>query len=210
MEIPFHHERKSKGKLVPPIMEEGEPSFSRQVPELFSPQKMRDDVDFLKDITCCQCEEMLIKNMCQIMSRSGGRPIYSHPFIAKHHGCKLCLRVALDQESISIGVQLMKGDKDKQFVWPFSMIVILQLKNESGRNHRVKMFRCEKNRSLLKDCLSRPKNDMNMAMGYPHFIARQHLLKEGYIKNDTMLLNCFLFPKDAKINLQSECPTTIK
>lgn len=191
-------------------MEEGEASYSQQVPELVYPLKTREDIDFIKDIMYCQCEEMRIRSIYRIMSRNEGRPIYSPPFIAKHHGCKLCLRVAFGQESISIGVQLMKGDKDKQFAWPFNMIVVLQLKNESGMDDRVKMFRSEKNRSQLKDCLSRPKTDMNLPMGYPQFVTRQHLMKGGFVRNDVMLLRCYLFPKDTKINLRSECPSIIK
>ena len=199
-----------KDKLVLPIMEESDPSFSQQLPEFISSLKMHEKADFLELITYCQCEEMLMKNMNQIMSRERCRPVHSRPFIAKHHGCKFCLHVAMDKGNVSVGIQLMKGDRDKHLVWPFSMIVIVELKNQDGGKDRVKMFRCEKNRTQLKDSLMRPKNDINLPMGYPNFIAQQHLLKEGFVKNDMMLLRCYLFPKDAKINLQSECPTIIR
>lgn len=195
-------------RLVSPIMEETDPSFSQPLPEFTSPLQREKDIDFLMKISNSQCEKVPIKYMAKILSEDRGRLINTPPFIARLHGCTLCLHVALDQKNVSIGIKLMKGDRDKQLAWPFNMIVVLRLENQSGGEDRVKMFRCEKNLHL-KDSLLRPKTDMNLPVGYQYFIPRQQL-QDGFVKNNAMLLKCYLFPKDAKINLCSEYPSIIR
>ena len=164
---------------------------------------------FLENITYCQCEEMLIENIPNQIVESRERDILlqSPPFIANHHGCKFCLHVALDKVNVSVGIQLIKGDKDDHLVWPFNMIIIFQLQNQNGGEDRVKMFQCKKNRTQLKNSLRRPKTSLpNLPMGYPDFIAQQDLWND-FVKDDTMLLRCYLFPKNAKIDLPSERPS---
>ena len=153
-------------------MEEGSPLFS--------------SLTIREKVTDCQREEMLIRNMNQMMSRDRYR-LHSPPFIAKYNGCKFCLRVAFDKEKVSVGIQLTKGDRDKHF---FGMMFILELKNQDSGKDRVIMFHC----GMV------PKPNLS--------IARQHLLKEGFIKNDMMLLRCYLFPKGTDIDLiKSEYPS---
>lgn len=202
-----------EGELVCPIREETDPSFSQPVPKLTPALEREGDIDFLMNTIDCLCKEMSLENMNRILSTGPGeRGTVVHSPLFVHHGYTLCLHVALCRNNnIAIGITIMKGaERDKHLVWPFNMIVVLRLKNQSGGQDRTKMFRCEKNGSRLKNSLMRPKTDMNSPIGYPNFISSQCLLKDGFVRNNSMHLNCYLFPRDAKIRLASEYPSIIR
>jgi hypothetical protein len=193
-------------------MEETDPcASSRLVPELTWPLKKHKNFDFLVKLTHCQFEEMVVEDINLMLTGHNDLPVQSPPFQVKHHGCNSCLHLALIQGKFSMGMAIMKGDRDKHIPWPFNMIVIFQLKNQSaGGQDEVKMFRCDKNGSRLKDSLMRPKASKNLPMGFPQFITQERLVEDGFVKNNTIIMRCYLFPKDAKIDLHPHYPSIIK
>ncbi len=202
---------KRQGRLVAPVQEEGDPSFSKPHPDFRSPLEPLSELDFLKGATCCCDEKIQINNMQQMLLEDTPSAIHSRPFLLKApHGYKVCTRVMIDQENISIGIMIMKGENDKLLAWPFNKIVVLRLENQGAGCDAVKMFRCDENGSLLKESLERPENDMNLAMGYPQFISRQELIDGDFVKNNAMVLNCYFFPRDAKIDCPECSPSIIK
>lgn len=198
------------GKVVSPVTEEGDPSFSQLVPKATCSFNFKREMEFLKNAINFHREEMEIKYMEQILSGERERLIHSPPFIVDRRGYKLCLHIALYHNNFSIAIKIMKGERDKQLVWPFNMIVIIRLHNQSGDEDKIKMFRCEKNGPRLRDSLSRPKTDMNSPIGFPNFISRHCLLKNGFVRNNMMLLTCYLFPKDTNPKLDSDYPSIIR
>ncbi len=177
------------------------------LPSKFS-RDYEDLTHFLCETTYCHLEEVHINNMEEILSGEP-RTINSHIFSVKLYEYRMCLQVRIGTD-ISIGIILMKGRNDKSLVWPFNMIVLFRLKNLSGGECRVKMFRCDKNGSKIKEAISKPKSEMNAAVGFSHFISKQCLRSEGFIRKNQILLECYLFPKDAKINKPAELPSIIK
>ena len=130
-------------------------------------------------------------------------------FTIDHHGYKICPRIGLGKEHISFYIAVMRGESDE---WPFTMTVFLKIINQSGGEHREEMFNSYENYSKLKECLRDPKSvDVaNTAMGYPQFLSRGRLEKEGYIRNNEMHLECFFFPKEIPINHKPEVPSIFR
>lgn len=200
-------EHGSNDVLVKPVPQEGSHSFSQQVPECASVFSKQQPLKFVLKTTLSHYELITIHDMEKALSHS--RVINCPPFTVDHHGYKICPQIRLD-EHLSFAIAIMKADEDKHLVWPFSMIVILRVINQSCGNHRERMFRCVKNKDRLKECLTRPKGIMNAAMGYPQFMSHHCLVNNGFIRNNCMQLECYLFPKDALINHPSEVPSVIR
>lgn len=201
-----------EGEIVKPIEERDPHSISTQVPLYRAVFTMDEDLRFLRKTICCHHEELCINGiqLKRMLSEENSRPTNYPPFTVDHFGYKTCLQIRLDHDNVSISIAIMKGERDKQLVWPFGMVIIFRLKNLSGGHHREKMFRCDRNGYRLRECLSKPKGAMNAAMGYPQFVSRQSLLNNGFIRNNSMHLECYLFPRDAKLNHPSEVPSVIK
>ena len=153
-------------------------------------------------------KNMSLDSVKRLLSETNSRTVNSHIFTAQ--GYCVCIQVGFGAEQISAGIALMKGTNDKSQAWPFNMIVIFRLKNLSGGKHFVRMFRCDRNTSRCREALLRPRSHMNPAIGFPCFISRTRLLNEGFVKNNEMLLQCYIFPKDTKINQEPDYPTVIK
>ena len=169
-----------------------------------------DCLRFLLKTTGSDRREEIIPNMERLLSSDAPGSINCPPFIINHHDYRACLQVRLPGESVSLSVAIVKSEKDKNLTWPFGMTVIFRLVNQSSRKHREKMFRCDKNGSRLRECLSKPKGAMNLAMGYPQFISKQCLVEEGFVRNNAMIVECYFIPKDTKVSLPSEVPSVIR
>ena len=165
---------------------------------------------FLLRTTSSDRHEETVTNMEKLLSGGTPRPIYCPPFTINQHHYRACLQVRLPKESVSLSVVIMESEKDKNPTWPFGMTVILRLVNQSGQKHREKMFRCDKNGSRLRECLTKPKSIMNPGMGYPQFISKQCLVEEGFVRNNAMIVECYFIPKDTKVSLPSEVPSVIR
>ena len=183
-------------------------SYAQPVPPSESTLSNEDDMRFILAKTCCHRERMNLKDMSLVKAHP--RPIHSPVFIIELYRYYACLLVILGGENLSVGLRIMKGRDDKELVWPFNMIVMFRLRNLNGREDLVRMFRCDRNISRLKEAVSRPKTDMNLAIGFPCLVSQQRLDSEGFIRNNKISLECYLFPKDAKIDHRAEYPSIIK
>lgn len=160
---------------------------------------------------------MTIADTRRLFSESNPRVINSPPFTVTNCAMslcyKMCIRVKISKTDVAIGVAIMSGANDRQLLWPFSMIVMFRLINQRGKEDRVKVFRSDRNGHRLKESLSKPKTDkMNLAMGFPSFVPRQCLSPDGFIKEDSIVLESYLFPKDTKMRPggpPTELPSTI-
>lgn len=165
-------------------------------------------MQFLLVKTCCHREKMHLKDFT--WRKMQLRPVYSPVFIIKKYRYYACLLVQLSDEIMSVGIRLMKGKEDKNLVWPFNMIVMFRLKNLNDGQDVVKMFRSDRNASRLKESVWRPKTDMNAPIGFQSFISKQRLEDEGFVRNDQIRLDCYFFPRDAKIDHVADYPSVIK
>lgn len=189
----------------------GDHSVSEPVPSVIPSLRMEKFLMFLLKTTSCDSNNIVVENMQVILSEDSRLwEINGTPFVGKYQNYKFCLYVRKYKGYFAIGLKIMKSDKDKKMVWPFSNIVVLQLINQSGKEDEIKMFRSEKNASQLKDALSKPKKDMNLPIGYPRFISKERLLSDGFVRDNIMLVHCYIFPKEAKINCPSEYPSIIR
>ena len=191
------------------VQQTGDHSVSEPVPHGISSLRVEDDLKFLLDATFCDPYKIAIKNMQAILS--GDHEVNDTPFVGDHLKYKLCLYVRSHKGYLAIGLRILKSDGDKNLVWPFKSIVVFRLINQSGETEDIiKMFRSEKNASQLKDGLSKPKKVMNLPIGYPCFISRERLQGDGFIRDNKMVVACYIFPKDTKINCRSEYPSIIR
>ena len=190
-----------------PIRDVGSVSYSVPVPIIKSSLSAHESLSFVLTKTRSHRELIVIDNMKMRLMQND--LIRCPSFIIDHHGYKICARIGLGKEHISFFIALMKGESKK---WPFTMTVFLRIINQSGGEHREKMFHCHRNTYRLKECLRDPKSAeaINTAMGYPQFLPRGRLEKEGYIKNNEMHLEFYFFSKQTDIDHKSELPSVFK
>ena len=188
-----------------PIQAVDSGSCSVPVPETKSPFSTRGTFMLVK--TRSHHQLVVVRGMKMRLMQND--LIRCQPFTINHHGYKICPRISLGKEHISFYIALMRGESDK---WPFTMIVFLRIINQSGGEHREKMFHSYKNYSKLKECLCDPKSTdiANTAMGYPQFLSRGRLEKEGYIRNNEMQLEFYFCPKETPIDHKPELPSVFR
>lgn len=117
--------------------------------------------------------------------------LYSTPFYTSHQGYKMCARVYLNGDGmgksthLSFFFVLMKGPYDALLLWPFRQKVTLMLINQEGRRHVIDSFRPDPDSNSFQ----RPvKRDMNIASGCPMFCRLDHLLTNGFVREDCIFL----------------------
>nr|XP_039258368.1 TNF receptor-associated factor 3-like [Styela clava] len=117
--------------------------------------------------------------------------IYSQPFYTSPHGYKMCLRVYLNGDGmgknthISLFFILMKGEHDELLSFPFRQKVTLMLLDQGpDQQHLLDVFRPDPTSSSFK----KPTSDMNMASGFPKFVAQDDINGSSYVKNDTIVI----------------------
>ena len=188
-----------------PIQAVDSGSCSVPVPEIKSSLKAQEP--FMLTKTRSHCELIIIGDMKLRMTQN--ELICCPQFSIDHHGYKICPRIGLGKEHISFYIAVMRGESKK---WPFTMTVFLRIINQSGGEHREKMFHCHKNTYRLKECLRNPKSAeaINTAMGYPQFLPRGRLEKEGYIRNNEMHLELYFCPKETPIDHKPELPSVFR
>ena len=188
-----------------PIQAVDSGSCSVPVPETKSPFSTRGMFMLVK--TRSHHQLVVVRDMKMRLNQND--LIHCPPFTIDHHGYKICPRIGLGKEHISFYIAVMRGESDK---WPFTMIVFLRIINQSGGEHREKMLNSYKNYSKLKECLRNPKSAdiANTAMGYPQFLPRGRLEKEGFIRNNEMHLELYFCPKEIVVNYKPELPSVFK
>jgi hypothetical protein len=84
---------------------------------------------------------------------------------------------------LSVFVAIMRGDNNNTFLtWPFQKKVTLTLIDQCGQDD-ISDTAWPDPSSL--SC-QRPKNDKNIAFGYPKYVSLNTLDEGGYIRDDTM------------------------
>ena len=200
-----------EGQVVDPIEQTGDHSVSEPVPRGISCLRAEGDLKFMLKTTSCDSNDIVVEDMQVILSEDRLCEINGTPFIGDYQRYRLCLYVRNHKGYFAIGLRIMKSDNDKNLVWPFKNLVVFRLINQSGKKEdEIKMFHSGKNGSRLKDGLSKPKKDMNLPIGYPRFISKERLLCDGFIRDNIMLMSCYIFPKDTKITWPSEYPSMIR
>ena len=105
----------------------------------------------------------------------------------------MCARLYLNGDGVGKGGHvslffvLMKGPYDPILPWPFTRRVTMQLLDQSGKGKHVQeKFRAHPNSTSFEQ----PKSEMNVATGFPKFIATSDLeeRKHDFIKDDVMFI----------------------
>ena len=117
--------------------------------------------------------------------------LYSTPFYTNRHGYKMCARVYLNGDGLGKNTHLsfffviMKGAYDALLSWPFRQKVTLTIINQNAKKNVTDNFRPDAHSSSFR----RPgRKEMNIASGCPMFIRLEHLLNNGFIKDDCIFL----------------------
>ena len=123
---------------------------------------------------------------------------YSPSFYTHPHGYKMCLRVDANGRSnnghVSVGLHMMQGEYDKFLKWPFRGDITIQLINQMGNGHYIKVID-------VTDCAGEFFNRILSGERSPHewgfqeFISHTNLLP-SYLKDDCLKL-CI---KEVKLN----------
>ena len=136
-------------------------------------------------------------------ARSGRRTlIMSPPFYTSCYGYKMRFRLypAGAGSHVALFIALMKGKYDDTLQWPFPYIITLKLLNQgSGRDVARILFPPPSSSSFRQ-----PTSTIELAAGFPEFVALQELVTEGLIKNDTLLVEVDV---DTYNNLMTAGPT---
>ncbi len=118
--------------------------------------------------------------------------IFSLPFYTSRYGYKMCMQVYFlgdgneNKGYMSLFIVIMMGEFDNVLLWPFSYKVTFRLINQSGNRDVIDSFQPEPTSiSFMK-----PKSDMNIASGCPHFISHNDLFGKGFDTDDTIFIKC--------------------
>ncbi len=160
-------------------------------------------LDFLLDATSAVYKDFLVRGV------NGSEKILreSMPFLC--NGYKLRVQVKID-EDVSLSIVIMKGERDRNLPWPFDYQVLFRLINQRGNYDIRKMFRSDTNGARFKDALQKPKSESNLPLGFPKFAKRCNLLEQGFVRENVMQMECYVFKKESKLNLKPEMPSIIK
>ena len=116
--------------------------------------------------------------------------IYSLLFYGGRNRFKTCIQAYLNGDRIgfsthlSVFFMLMRGEYNPILKWPFKSKVSLVLLDQNMRQHIVQTFILKLESSLFH----RPRLDMNLGSGCPHF-AKLSVLDEGnYVTNNVVAL----------------------
>ena len=201
----------SPDELIRACEECGNPSFSERVPPFpMSKLMLQNAMDLMLTATQSHIKNLIVTNVHEKLQtgRIEEKCIFTIPSTEKHE-YNLVVKVAI-HESVAVSMAILKGDKDKALIWPFNKSVIFRVTNQRGKPDKTRMFRCDRNAVRFKESLSRPKSDANLPLGFPKFLSRQSLLNEGFVWNDTMCVQCIIFPKETKLALDAEMPSVFK
>ena len=90
---------------------------------------------------------------------------------------------------LSLFFVVMRGEFDNILQWPFTHKVTFKLINQVGGEDIIV-------ETLQPDPTSvsfrKPKSDMNIASGYPHFVSPTQLEAEDVIIDDTIFIKCIV------------------
>ena len=160
-------------------------------------------LDFLLDATSTVRKYFLVRGV----NRQEKILRKSEPF--QCNGYKLCVQVEID-EDVSLSIVIMKGERDRNLPWPFDYQVLFRLINQRGNYDIRKMFRSDTNGARFKDALQKPKSESNLPLGFPKFAKRCNLLEQGFVRENVMQMECYIFNKASMLNLKPELPSIIK
>lgn len=117
--------------------------------------------------------------------------IYSPPFYTSRNGYKLCARAYLNGDGptgkgkyVSLFIVLMRGEYDALLSWPFRQRITFKLLDQELISDVTETFRPDPNSSSFQ----RPRSEMNIASGCPHFCSHNLLRSRGYIRDDTIFI----------------------
>ena len=106
----------------------------------------------------------------------------------------MCLRVYLNGDGIgknshmSLFFVVMKGEFDDILQWPFAHKVTFKLINQTGGRDIIDTFQPDPMSSSFR----KPKSDMNIASGCPHFVSHTELKSGDFIKDDAIFIKCII------------------
>ena len=90
---------------------------------------------------------------------------------------------------MSIFFQLMKGELDDILEWPFNKLVTICLVHQDPEKGFMRSLEAKDNPS---NSFKQPVTEYNEASGFRMFIALEKLHADGFIKNDTIYIGCFI------------------
>ena len=92
---------------------------------------------------------------------------------------------------MSVFLQLMQGEHDDVIEWPFSKTVIFTIIHQENRCkwYKRQMGSFSDNGREVKE-MQKPTSNYNEGYGFDQFIPIFKLQNDGYVKNDTLYINC--------------------
>ena len=119
--------------------------------------------------------------------------LYSPPFHTSPHGYRMCIRAYLNGDGsgktthVSVFFVLMRSEHDSLLPWPFQQAVTFQLINQRDHSKSV-------SETFLPDLQSpsfqQPQSEMNIASGFPRFVAQSYLKNEDFIGGNAIYIKC--------------------
>ena len=214
----LHYPHKDQDrKVISPVSESYRfnKCLSEQIPQsVLSMVTTQDNLEFVLESTQTSFYDFKIPDISTALKLNS--KINSPPFVVTTkdtNGYKVSMQVYFGQDYMSVAIAIMKGSTNK-LPWPFDRNVVFRLVNLDGSSggDKLRAFRCDMNGSRFKDSLSRPKSsEINPPIGFPFFISRQCLLhNSGFIRNNTMHVQCLILPKAIELRVSPEMPVVIK
>ena len=121
--------------------------------------------------------------------------MYSPPFYSSPHGYKFCLRlhpygISDYPGSLSLFLQIMKGEYDDAIKWPFQGRIIFTLIDQSSEKRKHIEETCYAPSNFLFS--QRAINERNpKGFGYSSFASPNQLeANPNFTKNDTLMIKC--------------------
>ena len=119
--------------------------------------------------------------------------LYSPPFYTSPHGYRVCVRVYLNGDGIGKGTHIslfffiMRSEQDNLLSWPFKQRVRFTLVHQKKSSLSItEAFVPDHNSPSFQ----KPKQDMNVASGFPKFARQSVLQDEGFTQDNVIYIRC--------------------
>ena len=87
---------------------------------------------------------------------------------------------------MSLFLVIMRGEFDEDLEWPFAPKITFKLIDQTGDKDIVHIFQ--------PNPIKKPTFDRSDGCGYIHFVSHADLKSEGFVEDDTLLIQCEMHP----------------
>ena len=131
------------------------------------------------------------------------RALHSAPCYSERFGYKFCSRLYLNGDGSGLGTHIsvffvvLKGECDALLKWPFDQRFSLKLLNPDDDSKSItKIFIPDGNQASF----GQPTEEMNIAAGFPLFIAKDLLWSGDFIIDDSIFIETTILGPDTPVS----------